>query len=132
MALPGRLLTRPVLLTRESLFLCGLAATPRLPDRIHTHPRFYDNAISCAQMHGVRHVCILRYPPIRICARVHTKREERFNNFASPSLLRYVSPAMLIRERGLHCYDTANNDPSLKSAIQPVSKIIRRNFRCTF
>lgn len=49
MALPGRLLTRLVLLMREPLFLCGLATTPRLPDRIHTRPRFYDNAISCAR-----------------------------------------------------------------------------------
>lgn len=87
MVLPGRLLTRLVLLMREPLFLCGLATTPRLPDRIHTRPRFYDNAISCAR-HGTHPRVALYASPARVRS---AQREERFNNFASPSLRRYVS-----------------------------------------
>lgn len=65
-----------------ALFLCGLATTPRLPDRIHTRPRFYDNAISCARV--MHTVCVCVYTRARSRARACTEREERFNNFASP------------------------------------------------
>lgn len=63
MVLPDRLLTRLVLLMREPLFLCGLATTPRLPDRIHTRPRFYDNAISCARHAST---CCVYVSPVRV------------------------------------------------------------------
>lgn len=113
MVLPSRLLTRLVLLMREPFFLCGLATTPRLPDRIHTRPRFYDNAISCARHASTR---IAHTRLLRVCVRA--QREERFNNFASTSLQRYVS---LPRRYVQHCRETADNPPR---KLQDTSKIM--------
>lgn len=110
MVLPDRLLTRLVLLMREPLFLCGLATTPRLLDRIHTRPRFYDNAISCARHAST--CCVYVF----LCVCVPAQHEERFNNFASPSLRRYAS---LPRGYVQHCRETADTRyPSRKPAYK--------------